>query len=577
MKKFVLGILTFIWLGFWIIFAQTIFPDSADVSIRSPIIVWETANLKVTIKKNDAIMRQYTWTVWFSITDAKNGELLKENEYTLPSNSMYTFLPWDLWVKEFQRWLAIKKEWTFYVEVQDMMNDGVLWRWLVEVTKKVDKLDVKKIQVRTPEHNSNIYGEKVDILAGCPELPNSLAKFYIGDEEVGTWDVGPDGWVNKTIFGVEPWQHELLVEIPDANWEIVWRSDKIFFTTYPTENGGIKNVTVDPENWLMIEDSTVVTVYTDDSIETVKMRLSDRPRNDPIVMSKDKIWQFSQTIFLTSTWEISLSFDVTDSNDLVDAKWSSYENYKTITVSDIPVIFNENVETDIEWKIADVSWEVTNSGVVSSYLLDRWDEGWLMSWQEWTEIPDYRFVDVPYDTIIKLNITPYRNKKSRHWAPSKTIQFVISKPNLCWNWICDEWETYETCPEDCWPMCWNWICEEWETPENCPEDCWPVCWNWICEPWETPENCPEDCLRGQVSTCVIQNVPVRTTKIWESYYLIWDKAKDVTKYLVYSSSTSDPRTRTKVYETTDTSYEYPFDYNAKHEMYMYFRVVWICE
>jgi len=32
-----------------------------------------------------------------------------------------------------------------------------------------------------------------------------------------------------------------------------------------------------------------------------------------------------------------------------------------------------------------------------------------------------------------------------------------------------------------------------------------------------------------------------------------------------------------VYETTDTSYEYPFDYNAKEETYMYFWVIWICE
>jgi hypothetical protein len=32
---------------------------------------------------------------------------------------------------------------------------------------------------------------------------------------------------------------------------------------------------------------TNVTVYTDDMIESVKMRLSDRPENDSIIMSKN--------------------------------------------------------------------------------------------------------------------------------------------------------------------------------------------------------------------------------------------------------------------------------------------------
>ena len=51
----------------------------------------------------------------------------------------------------------------------------------------------------------------------------------------------------------------------------------------------------------------------------------------------------------------------------------------------------------------------------------------------------------------------------------------------------------------------------------------------------------------------------------------------VTKYIVYSSPYADWRDKVKVYETTDTSYEYPFDHNAKEDVFMYFRVIWICE
>ena len=253
-------------------------------------------------------------------------------------------------------------------------------------------------------------------------------------------------------------------------------------------------------------------------------------------------------------WVVYLSFDTSAANNTVN---QSYDNYKSINVSNIPVVTWIVAKTNSREQTADISWDVIDGSVVVWYQVKRWIDWTNQSWDARTEKKAYNFKDVPYDTIIKVNVTPFRDKtNSKHWAASKTIQFVISKVNGCWNWICEEWETPETCPEDCWPVCWNWICEEWETPETCPEDC----------SWWKPK-----------SSCVIQNVPVRTTKIWDSYYLIWDKAKDVTKYLVYSYSTPDPKDRTKIYETTDTSYEYPFDYNAQEDVYMYFRVIWICE
>ena len=334
----------------------------------------------------------------------------------------------------------------------------------------------------------------------------------------------------------------------------MWRSDKISFRISPSWEWWIKSVLVEPEKWLMVWDMPEVIVYTDDVIESVKIRLSDRPDNDAIVTERVWNWEFSQRIFLITWWDISLSFDTSAANNTVN---QSYDNYKTIHVSNIPVVTWVVAKTNSREQTADISWDVIDGSVVVGYQVKRWIDWTNQSWDARTEKKAYNFKDVPYDTTIKVNITPFRDKSNnKHWAASKTIQFVISKVNSCWNWICDEWETPETCPEDCWPVCWNWICEEWETPETCPEDC----------SWGKPK-----------SSCVIQNVPVRTTKIWDSYYLIWDKAKDVTKYLVYSSPTPDPKDRTKIYETTDTSYEYPFDYNAKEDTYMYFWVIWICE
>jgi len=105
MKKFVLGILAFIWLGFWTIFAQNtnILPDGAEISVKDPVTMWEATNLKITIMKNGSVMRNYNGSVRIMITN-EDGTVLNKNEYVVPSNWTYDFLASDQWVKEFQRW-----------------------------------------------------------------------------------------------------------------------------------------------------------------------------------------------------------------------------------------------------------------------------------------------------------------------------------------------------------------------------------------------------------------------------------------------------------------------------------------
>ncbi|MBR4634607.1 hypothetical protein IKO50_06820 [bacterium] len=51
----------------------------------------------------------------------------------------------------------------------------------------------------------------------------------------------------------------------------------------------------------MIEDIPTVTVYTDEMIESVKIKLSDRPENESMVMNKNGVGEFVQNVFLVST------------------------------------------------------------------------------------------------------------------------------------------------------------------------------------------------------------------------------------------------------------------------------------
>ena len=538
MKKFALWILASIWLWIWTIFAQSI-PDSVEISVKDPLIVWEATNLKITMMKNVSKMTTYNWTIRISVTD-ENGKILKNNEYTVPSQWMYKFLWSDLWEKEFQKWLEIKKEWTFYIEIQDLNEDDEkpIWKQLIHVIRNNWYNEIKNIEVFSPISNANLIGNKVDVIASASDIPNSQAYIYIDWKKVASANVLANWSINYTVWNVDPGQHTLLIEILDLDWNTIWKSENISFSVSSDWTEWIKNVVIEPEDWLTVWDMTTITVYTDELVESVKMSLSDRSDNESIVMNKKWAGQFIQNVFLVGSWEIFLSFNISSSNNTIN---KSYDNYTSISVSESPSISNVKIDTNAETKTADISREAPNN-TVSSYLINRrieWSN--TLSWKEWSEKNSFRFKDVPYDTIVNLNITPYWNNQSKHGAASKTIKFIISKDqkNTCWNWTCDNWESHELCPIDC----------EWE---------------W----WTTIILWP---------SCPAQSISTHTEKIWNSYYLVRDKAENVKKYIIYSSTSPDWKDKVKVYETTDTSYEYPFDHTSKEDIFMYFRVIWVCE
>lgn len=77
--------------------------------------------------------------------------------------------------------------------------------------------------------------------------------------------------------------------------------------------------------------------------------------------------------------------------------------------------------------------------------------------------------------------------------------------------------------------------------------------------------------------CTIQGIRVTTKKEGDKYYLVRDPVQNAKLYSVYSARTNDIRMRKKLTDTTDTKYEYPFDYQAKENVYAYFWVEAICD
>ena len=405
MKRFIFGILIALWLGLWAIFAQNILPDSAEISVKSPLIQWEATNLTITMMKNWSKMSSYNWTVLIMVTD-KNWNMLNTNECTLPNRWVYTFLSTDLWSKEFQKWLEIKKEWTFFIEISDLNEDRVFWRQEINVIRNNSSAWNYHIEILSPTPESTLTNEKLEIIALITELPNSQAVIYVDDEPIASTTIDSQWTINYTLNNINIWKHSLKIEVPDIEWNILWSSDKINFTSTLTKTSWIKSITVNPEQWLMVWDLVDISVYTDEIVESVKLKLSDRSENDSIIMNKVWNWEFNQKVFLVASGLINISLETSAANSSVS---NTYNNVKQITVWDNPTISNVKVETDAEKQTATISRD-TISWPISSYLINYWIDDWLtISWENRTENQSFVFTEIPYNTTVNLTITPYRD------------------------------------------------------------------------------------------------------------------------------------------------------------------------
>jgi len=129
------------------------------------------------------------------------------------------------------------------------------------------------------------------------------------------------------------------------------------------------------------------------------------------------------------------------------------------------------------------------------------------------------------DYVIESYCDGNKVKVIKHKCPAGCDEgaCITLEPSYCGDGVCDDNESYLTCPEDCeLTSCGNGICEPelGENPDNCWEDCAPptppesycgdgvcdedenwaycqedcsVCGDGFCSKTETPENCLLDC------------------------------------------------------------------------------------
>ncbi len=80
------------------------------------------------------------------------------------------------------------------------------------------------------------------------------------------------------------------------------------------------------------------------------------------------------------------------------------------------------------------------------------------------------------------------------------------------------------------------------------------------------------------SSCTVVGIKIRTEKVWDQYFLVWDAVPGAVEYHIYKSDyeVNNIQNMQKVWSSTVPQFAYPFDASAKKDEYSFYSVVATC-
>ena len=527
----------------WTSIAQT--PTETFEVIVSPssFQINESVDVTITAKKNGQVNTAYTGMVYLTIKDWANE--LAPSERVLPTHWRYQFLPSDLWTKTFSKGVTVKKvgNFTFFVSNFEQTIVGSAPISLVWETSSPSS---KSVTILSPAPYGREEKSTVTLIATAPDLPNGYASVYLNWRVVGNAIVDQDGTIQYTLSNLLSWENTVFIVVTDATDQEVGRSEEVVFV-YDAEQGELfKTITITPQEDIRLGDQITFEVETADSITDVSLVLSNGQPAVPMTKKAGRDGEFTKQLMMISTGTITVDLILSIGN----------QTFSQTGVASL-VVGDETLISDVQMLALDLQklsmkWEV--SGIPTSWFQIKYGEDKMNLTQSVT-IAQTGLIFSGLDTTKDwfFQIVPIYGPLTGVQEPilgvsTGTVSFSL-----------------------------------WDQPHGTPSQLF----------WYQPGvssgdilsfsgELPSDIIildsssRG-ASFCVIQWIRVTTKKEGGKHYLVRDAVENAKFYTIYTSDTDDPTTKRKLLDTTETQYEYPFDYNAKEDIYAYFRVEATCD
>lgn len=413
--KIWLSLIFFLFFYFSISKTFAVYPNAFVIEIQpSSFEVNQSVDLVVKAVNNWEIIKDYIWDVFIEV----DWDITSE-DYIVPSEWLYSFLPQDQWIKIFSKWLQVKKTWTFKVKIEDIVDAEIRWEATI-IVWTINNEDVFDIQITSPVPWVIEKNDVVNVFWMASQLPNSPIQYYLNSVLVDQWLTDTIWSFSTYLTWVSSWENILKVKIIDWANTVLWESTDLTFNYSPITDGIFKWIEVLPSWEIKQWDQVTFNVRTSDSITSVELKFSDW-KSYP--MDRLTAWEFTKKVSVDSKWTIVVSLEMMDAwnkkeysdvHQMLIEEWTNIKNIKFYT--DLIDINTLTVKREVVGVLPvkfKVDYGTSKDNLDQSANVDT------------NEI----FVDnIDMDTVYYFKITPLDSSLSAIWSSSDVVSFNPAWP-----------------------------------------------------------------------------------------------------------------------------------------------------
>lgn len=402
-------------------------PDGFLVEVsQNPMDVDEKVDLIVTAVRADwSTENQYSWSILMFFDS--NDQVYDDSIFTVPANSIYTFIPEDLWRKVFSKALSVSRAGTYNFVVSDLTSASIEGsKTLIVGWDPTDSEDLQSILVISPASWDTISSSIINILWKT-DAARAPLQVYINwkllDQE---WETLSNWEFNVFLSDatINSGQNTMQIRITNFDGVVIWKSPEIpFIYNPPASDWLFKWLTISPWTTIKAGEKITFLVQTDASVNSAQIKVWDVVRP----LTKDTPTTFSNDVILDTPW----TFPVDVTLILSDGERKLYEDQSVLIVKDQVKVEQVKLIRDAvnDWTIQ-VSWQIV-WWTANNFIIQYGTQRDLLSLRQDTQETSYLFQWLTWDTYF-FQITPVDEAWAAIWQASDIVSISSQLLTSAW-------------------------------------------------------------------------------------------------------------------------------------------------
>ena len=439
------------------------------------------------------------------------------NVYDMPSNGFYTFTAADQGIKTFSKGFVIKKSGQYVLKVYDSLSDTIVGTLPLNVgagTAQSGAVE-RAIQIQEPLSGGTVQASALNVI-GLTESRKTPLHFFIDGEKIAfEAETDDSGTFSVYLTDLTAGNHVLEVKMVDYQGKVIGESGEIPFTyTIPVTDNFLKSFTANPDGEINVGQTVNFAASVDSTVRSIEV----------------KVWS-------AGTFVMDRSADGTFSKSLTIDKEGVHK-------VDVTLIFD--------------GWQRTPYTDRATF--------------------DVKSAELGVGPLKVVNNAADPSKVTLSWTPIGTPTSYVVRYGTAQDKLSNEVKVTTTQVEVSGLEIGKQYFFQVYTVDAAgvvvgkPSDIAMIM-------TQGQSSASGEVINNPVaSSCMVVGLKIRTEKIGDQYFLVWDAIPWAVEYHIYKSEyeVSSIANMQKIATTTVAQFSYPFNTEAQQDEYTYYSVVATC-